>query len=205
MIITLFSPIQVVDCVKYLHTSNVCHRDLKLENILLAKPGSHSLVKVTDFGLSKIWGSGEMLETYVGTPVYMAPEVVACAGQDASSYSAKSDCWSLGVILYLLLSGRHPFPTNVSEDERDRKIKEGKMRLMEGARWENISDQAKDLVKSLLKVDPEERLSCEETLDHPWFRESPAVVDAALMLMKEGSAPLKDGLRRRGSGLKAED
>ena len=79
------------------------------------------------------------------------------------------------------------------------------MRLMEGARWENISDQAKDLVKSLLKVDPEERLSCEETLDHPWFRESPAVVDAALMLMKEGSAPLKDGLRRRGSGLKAED
>ena len=97
---------------RHLHSLSICHRDLKLENLLLAEEGSHSLIKVTDFGLAKIWGSGEVLETYVGTPVYMAPEVVACAGDNTSSYSSKSDCWSLGVILYLLLSGRHPFPSN---------------------------------------------------------------------------------------------
>ena len=187
---------------RHLHSLSICHRDLKLENLLLAEPGSHSLIKVTDFGLAKIWGSGEVLETYVGTPVYMAPEVVACAGQEASSYSAKSDCWSLGVILFLLLSGRHPFPSNVSDAERDKRIKEGTMNPMVGARWQHISEKAKALVRALLEVDPDKRLSCEETLAHPWFAESPHVVDAAVKLMKEG--PSLDQMRRK-TVLKVED
>ena len=200
-----FFPLQVVDCVRHLHSLSICHRDLKLENLLLAEPGSHSLIKVTDFGLAMIWGSGEVLETYVGTPVYMAPEVVACAGQNACSYSAKSDCWSLGVILFLLLSGRHPFPSNVSDAERDKKIKEGTMNPMAGARWQHISENAKALVRALLEVDPEKRLSCEETLAHPWFAESPHVVDAALKLMKGGASHMKVDQMRRKTVLKAED
>ena len=171
---------------------------------MLAELGSHSLIKVTDFGLAKIWGSGEKLETYVGTPVYMAPEVAACAGHDASSYSAKSDCWSLGVVLYLLLCGRHPFPSNVSEAERDQKIKDGKMNPMVGSRWKHISDQAKALVRALLEVDPEKRLSCEETLAHPWFTKSPDVVDDATNLMN-GSLDVKVAQMRREIVLKAED
>ena len=171
---------------------------------MLAEVGSRSLIKVTDFGLAKIWGSGEILETYVGTPVYMAPEVVACAGNDASSYSAKSDCWSLGVILYLLLSARHPFPSNVSEAERDEKIKEGKMNLMIGSRWQHISDQAKALVRALLEVDPEKRLSCDEILAHPWFTRSPHVVDDAIKLMN-GSRDMKSDQKRRVTVMKAED
>ena len=192
----------MVDCVRHLHSLSICHRDLKLENLLLAEEGSHSLIKVTDFGLAKFWGSGEVLETYVGTPVYMAPEVVACAGDNTSSYSSKSGCWSLGVILYLLLSGRHPFPSNVSEAERDQKIKEGRVKVMVGCRWQHISSQAKALVRALLEVDPEKRLSCEETLAHPWFTDSPDIVEAAVRLMKEG---LKVDRKRRETVLKAED
>ena len=196
--------LQVVDCVRHLHSLSICHRDLKLENILLAEIGSHSLIKVTDFGLAKFWSSGEKLETYVGTPVYMAPEVAACAGHDASSYSSKSDCWSLGVVLYLLLCGRHPFPSHVSKAERDQKIKEGRMNPMVGSRWKHISDQAKALVRALLEVDPEKRLCCEEILAHPWFTMSPDIVNDATKLMN-GSLERKADHMRRETVLKAED
>jgi serine/threonine protein kinase len=90
---------QISHTIAYLHSKNVCHRDLKLENILLMGSGPRSLIKVTDFGLSKQFSSTKMLETYVGTPIYMAPEVISCCsmwGGNVASYSCKSDCWSLG-------------------------------------------------------------------------------------------------------------
>jgi serine/threonine protein kinase len=183
---------QVVDTVRYLHSRQVCHRDIKLENLLLTGPAPHSLIKVIDFGLAKVWGEDSELETYVGTPVYMAPEVVACLGSQASAYSSKSDCWSLGVVLYLLLCGRHPFSAK-SETERDRKILGGRARPMEGPRWERVSAEAKGLVSALLEMEPEKRLSAEAVLQHPWFEGSPALVADVTGLLHRGKPVRPDG------------
>ena len=96
---------QICSTIVYLLKKNVCHRDLKLENLLLDQRGSHKAkIKVSDFGLSKITSETSVLETYVGTPVYMAPEVISAA-ENGKAYSLKSDCWSLRVILYVLVSG----------------------------------------------------------------------------------------------------
>ena len=92
---------QISHAVAHLHRGNICHRDLKLENILLMNNSNDSLIKITDFGLSKHFSSVDVLETFVGTPVYMAPEIIAITGSpfDSKSYTCKSECWSLGVVL----------------------------------------------------------------------------------------------------------
>merc|ERR1719508_457607 len=97
---------QISHTIAYLHSKNVCHRDLKLENILLMEHDPASLVKVTDFGLSKQFSSTKLLETYVGTPIYMAPEIITSAWSNIiTNYS----CKSLGVVLYMVLCGHQPF------------------------------------------------------------------------------------------------
>lgn len=103
---------QISNATAYLHKENVCHRDLKLENILMMNSSPTSQIKIADFGLSKHFNSIDVLETLVGTVVYMALEVISLSGRrllDTKSYTVKSDCWSLGVVLYILLSGSQPF------------------------------------------------------------------------------------------------
>ena len=146
---------QIAHAVAFLHSKNVCHRDLKLENILLLESGPTCRIKVTDFGLSKKWSSINILETFVGTPNYMAHEVIQGAGEplwNIRPYSCKSDCWSLGVILYVLLSGRQPFVRNRSSMEKLKKSVLAGNFNMEGRSWSKISDEGKQLVRSLLKV-----------------------------------------------------
>ena len=169
---------QIVEAVRYLHSKQVCHRDLKLENLLLSDTGKYPLIKVSDFGLSKQW-EGCSLHSYVGTPVYMAPEVLAVALGDGvtTSYTSKADCWSLGVILYILLCCRHPF--NKDDDSFFRCIQEGRFNSMSGSTWENISVSAKNLVRALLEVDPKKRLDTEEILKHGWFTDDPDTVLAS--------------------------
>ena len=176
---------QIVHCVNYLHRRKLCHRDLKLENILIGEEtfGGLSNVKVADFGLSKCWnGRQGPLRTYVGTPVYMAPEVsrLESPGQLYPPYSHKVDCWSLGVILYTLLSGRRPFKTGL---ELHTNIMAGRYKPMEGPHWDNVSAAAKSLVKKLLDVNPETRWSTEQVLAHRWFIEDEAAVNAAKAVM----------------------
>ena len=146
---------QIAHAIAFLHSKNICHRDLKLENILLAKSGPTSRIKVTDFGLSKKWSSTSLLKTFVGTPTYMAPEVIRGAGQpswDMVPYSCKSDCWSLGVILYILLSGQQPFVRSRSSmDNLKRSVMAGTF-TMKGSRWEKVSEEGKELVAKLLQV-----------------------------------------------------
>ena len=146
---------QIAHAIAFLHSKNICHRDLKLENILLAKSGPTSRIKVTDFGLSKKWSSTSLLKTFVGTPTYMAPEVIRGAGQpswDMVPYSCKSDCWSLGVILYMLLSGQQPFVKNRSNmDNLKRSVMAGAFTTT-GSRWDKVSEEGKKLVTDLLQV-----------------------------------------------------
>ncbi len=97
---------QMVLAIKYLHDNNISHRDLKPENILLKSDESNeTLVKISDFGLSKFFENS--MQTMCGTPHYLAPEVINSKG--VGSYTNKIDNWSLGVILYIILSGAPPF------------------------------------------------------------------------------------------------
>eukprot|EP00092_Neocalanus_flemingeri_P027694 GFUD01030059.1.p1 GENE.GFUD01030059.1~~GFUD01030059.1.p1 ORF type:complete len:517 (+),score=176.52 GFUD01030059.1:90-1640(+) len=194
---------QISHTIAYLHSKNVCHRDLKLENILLMEPGPSSLVKVTDFGLSKQFSSTNLLETYVGTPIYMAPEIISCCGllsttATYSSYSCKSDCWSLGVVLYMLLCGHQPFKETASQSVLS-VITTGRFEPMDGACWEKVSPLARDLVIKLLDTDQENRLSAEQILGHQWFKGDMKVVSQSRKVM--GMEDVKDNDVDTDSGL----
>jgi len=122
-------------------------------------------VKVIDFGLSKKYlGHNEVMHETVGTLYTMAPEVIQ------ESYTAKADMWSIGVIAYMLLSGKKPFWGRDSQTIIG-KVMRGHY-TFKGQCWENISDEAKEFVRSLLKVNPRSRPSAEEALHSPWFKKS---------------------------------
>eukprot|EP00727_Mastigamoeba_balamuthi_P000103 m51a1_g1009 putative myosin light chain kinase (408) ;mRNA; f:595525-597322 len=150
---------QVVTAVSYLHSRGVAHRDLKPENILVAEGLK---VKLTDFGLS-IDSNISWMKTVCGSPSYVAPEVLQCL-----PYTIQCDMWSLGVLLFAMLSGQLPFAA-----ESTREIYEVIMRglfFFEGAVWESISSTAKDLIEKLLVVDASRRISAAECLRHEWLR-----------------------------------
>jgi len=161
---------QICHTIAYLHSKQICHRDLKLANILMMEPDPLTLLKVGDFGVSKVWSSTKVLESLVGTPAFMAPEVLALKRAPHLRYDYKSDCWSLGVVLYVLLSGQHPFYyfPFFGESIQDQ-IMSGSYKEMKGSCWKNVSSVAKDLVINLLSVNPEDRPSAAEVLQHPWF------------------------------------
>ncbi|XP_030884376.1 calcium/calmodulin-dependent protein kinase type 1G-like [Leptonychotes weddellii] len=126
---------QVLSAVKYLHENGIVHRDLKPENLLYLTPEENSKIMITDFGLSKMEQSGVM-STACGTPGYVAPEVLA-----QKPYSKAVDCWSIGVITYILLCGYPPFYEE-TESKLFEKIKEGYYEF-ESPFWDDISESGK--------------------------------------------------------------
>uniref|UniRef100_A0A5F9C9R3 Calcium/calmodulin-dependent protein kinase type 1G n=1 Tax=Oryctolagus cuniculus TaxID=9986 RepID=A0A5F9C9R3_RABIT len=152
---------QVLSAVKYLHENGIVHRDLKPENLLYLTPEENSKIMITDFGLSKMEQNGVM-STACGTPGYVAPEVLA-----QKPYSKAVDCWSIGVITYILLCGYPPFYEE-TESKLFEKIKEGSYEF-ESPFWDDISESAKDFICHLLEKDPNERYTCEKALRHPWI------------------------------------
>ncbi|KAL9190501.1 hypothetical protein ACHAXT_000207 [Thalassiosira profunda] len=157
----------LLSAVAYLHSHNCVHRDLKPENILFseADDDDQSEVKLIDFGLSiRHDPEDPPLRSTVGTSYYMSPELLD------GNYDRACDLWSVGVITYVMLSGRPPF--NGSTDEVIfEKIKRGRYR-MEGPLWDDglISDAAKDFVKCLLDVDPMRRWTADMALEHEWLQ-----------------------------------
>jgi len=174
---------QMVSAIQYLHSKNICHRDLKPENVLLCSVDDcKPIVKITDMGLSKLINLDTVLKTFCGTPQYMAPEVVSAGGIPGCSYDLKVDCWSLGVILYILLSGTPPF-----SEERKCGLSLRSQILQANynfypSLFNNISSSAKDLIRHLLKICPNDRLSAEKILVHPWLQD-PNIVREATALM----------------------
>merc|ERR1719234_3013513 len=137
----------------------------------------------------------------------MAPEVIRGAGQpswDMLPYSCKSDCWSLGVILYILLSGQQPFVRNRSSmDKLKRSVMTGAF-TMTGSRWEKVSEEGKELVTNLLQVEPDKRLSAKEILEARWFTEDTKTVKSALEVMglnELDSIPSEEEVDREHSGV----
>uniref|UniRef100_A0A3P9LSY7 Calcium/calmodulin-dependent protein kinase 1Da n=1 Tax=Oryzias latipes TaxID=8090 RepID=A0A3P9LSY7_ORYLA len=153
---------QVLDAVNYLHKLGIVHRDLKPENLLYFNPQDESKIMISDFGLSKMEGSGDVMSTACGTPGYVAPEVLA-----QKPYSKAVDCWSIGVIAYILLCGYPPF-----YDENDSKLFEQILKAdyeFDAPYWDDISDSAKDFISCLMEKDPAKRFTCEQALRHPWI------------------------------------
>lgn len=123
----------------------------------------YSIVKVMDFGMARILDSNNQLMTSVcGTPAYMAPEVIM-----NEKYDISCDIWSLGIVLYVMLCGYPPFDAE-SNEENMNNIKSGNFKFP-SPDWDNVSDLAKDLVKSMITVDPKKRITAKEVLNHEWM------------------------------------
>jgi len=162
---------KILMSMEYLHNLNIVHRDVKPENILYQSEGSND-VKLIDFGYAGIWTADKPLTGLCGTPDYVAPEVLTWYDDDETGtpYGKGSDMWSMGVLLYVILSGCSPF-NGEDEDSLLELVKEAKYEFYE-KEWEHISKEAKDLISKLLVVDPVKRLTMEETLAHPWLAEA---------------------------------
>lgn len=147
--------------VHYGHSYGIVHRDIKPENILLTSPHSDTAIKVIDFGQSVFIQRGTKLTHPIGTPYYIAPEVLDC------SYGRECDMWSVGVVLYVLLCGVPPFWED-SQEQTFEKIRKADLDVSNGP-WREISSEAKDLVRRLLCRDPSKRISAQEAKVHPWI------------------------------------
>lgn len=155
----------MLDALKYCHNQGIVHRDLKPENLLYETSDPDSIIKISDFGFARVINNKEYLTTLCGTPVYMAPEIFT-----DDSYGKECDVWSTGVLLYFMLSGKHPFTMNDVNDAEVafQGIKNGMMDFPDED-WGNISSEAIDLIKNCLVLNPKERLNIDEILDHKWF------------------------------------
>ncbi|CAG9322911.1 unnamed protein product [Blepharisma stoltei] len=149
---------QIVSAVKYCHSKGIVHRDLKPENILITKD---PIIKVIDFGNAVHFTKGEVMQKCVGTPAYMAPELIK------GKYDEKCDVWSLGITLYAMLSGSPPFVLS-NEQEIYNRIKNNQINMTEGC-WASVSEDAKDCVRKMLTKNPINRPTIDEIYQHKWL------------------------------------
>ena len=166
---------QIAEALVYMHSCGVIHRDLKPENILLLDSSMDSALKIADFGLSKIVSSiDDVMRTVCGTWAYCAPEVIS-----HKSYTSKVDNWTLGVLMFILLCGYHPFDCygDLPEPELLDKIMKVDYEF-EDAVWDTVSEQAKQLIRGLLRYKPDERLSLADYLQSEWITGAAAASSA---------------------------
>ncbi|XP_020253194.1 calcium-dependent protein kinase 28-like [Asparagus officinalis] len=161
----------IVEVMEGFHSLGVIHRDLKPENFLFVSDDEDAALTAIDFGWSGFYEPGDILCDVVGTIQYVAPEVLD------ERYGPEADIWSAGVILYVLLCREYPFSAD-DELATAKQIKDGHLDL-ESGHWLSISDNAKDLIRNMLNVDPEKRFTPHQVLCHEW------IVDAT------GDAPKK--------------
>ena len=159
---------QVFSGLVYLHEKKILHRDLKLENLMVSEiekdvvtEEEYFWIKIIDFGTAKIFEKNRAEKAVIGSSYYIAPEVLK------QRYNEKCDTWSVGVILYMTLVGAAPFDGKTDEDIT-RRIKIGKY-SKNNTRYNEHSEEVKDLVSKLLEKNIDKRLSAKEALNHPWF------------------------------------
>uniref|UniRef100_A0A8C4NK21 Ribosomal protein S6 kinase n=1 Tax=Dicentrarchus labrax TaxID=13489 RepID=A0A8C4NK21_DICLA len=173
---------KLVSAVSHMHDVGVVHRDLKPENLLFTDESENSEIKIIDFGFARLKPpDNQLLKTPCFTLQYAAPEILKYDGYDESC-----DLWSLGVILYTMLSGQVPFQcqekslTHTSAEEIMKKIKQGDFSF-EGEAWRNVSQQAKDLIQELLTVDPNKRIKMCGLRYNAWLQDDSQLSSNPLM------------------------
>ncbi|KAL6145425.1 hypothetical protein ACLB2K_056113 [Fragaria x ananassa] len=175
----------IVGVIEACHSLGVMHRDLKPENFLFVDEEEDSALQAIDFGLSIFFQPGEIFSDVVGSPYYVAPEVLR------KRYGPEADVWSAGVMIYILLSGVPPF-WGETEQEIFEEVLHGDLDFSTDP-WPNISEDAKDLVKKMLVRNPKKRLTAHQVLCHPWVQVEGVAPDkpldsAVLSRMKQFSA-----------------
>ncbi|XP_039272562.1 phosphorylase b kinase gamma catalytic chain, liver/testis isoform-like isoform X2 [Styela clava] len=156
----------LLESVSYLHNRNIVHRDLKPENILL---DDNLKLHLSDFGFAVVLQEEQCLRDLCGTPGYMSPEMLKCSVDERNpGYGREIDMWACGVIMYSLLAGVPPF-WHRKQMIMFRRIMEGKFSFP-SPDWDDISEPAKDLIERLLEVDPSQRLTAVEALQHSFFQ-----------------------------------
>uniref|UniRef100_A0A4W3JZY0 non-specific serine/threonine protein kinase n=3 Tax=Callorhinchus milii TaxID=7868 RepID=A0A4W3JZY0_CALMI len=167
----------VGSAIQNLHLMNIAHRDVKPENLLYTSKATNPILKLTDFGFAKETTLHNSLATPCYTPYYVAPEVLG-----PEKYDKSCDMWSLGVIMYILLCGYPPFYSNhglaISPGMKKR-IRMGQYEFP-NPEWSDVSEEAKDLIRQVLKTDPTERMTITEFMNHPWINQSMVVPQTPL-------------------------
>ncbi|XP_058860709.1 MAP kinase-activated protein kinase 2 [Acipenser ruthenus] len=165
------------EAIQYLHSINIAHRDVKPENLLYTTKRPSALLKLTDFGFAKETTTHNSLATPCYTPYYVAPEVLG-----PEKYDKSCDMWSLGVIMYILLCGYPPFYSNhglaISPGMKKR-IRMGQYEFP-NPEWCEVSEEAKQLIRHLLKTEPTQRMTITEFMNHPWINQSMEVPQTPL-------------------------
>lgn len=154
----------ILNALNYCHSCNIVHRDLKAENLLMLSHTDNSSVKLCDFGFSGVAKNDTSLSGFMGTPIYMAPEIWVRNG----SYGKPIDMWSFGVLSYIILVGYPPF-FDTSEKGLEIAISQAAYTFHDED-WSNISSEAKDFIQKLIVVDPSKRMTTTEALKHQWVR-----------------------------------
>jgi calcium-dependent protein kinase len=181
--------LQMISAIAYLHSRDIVHRDLKPENFLFSQKSVDSNLKLIDFGLAKSIGLEKKMTTKTGTCYYVSPEILS------GPYTKKCDIWSLGVILFMMLSGYPPFDGDTDRDILN-SVKNSDLSFSEPV-WNTISGEAKDMISHLLDRNPETRYSANEVLVHPWITEfmnsptTPAVLDARSLRTYQNSVKFR--------------
>jgi len=182
---TLFR--RILAGLKYLHSERMIHRDIKPENILIMSEDDDLDVKLADFNLSKLLLGGDYTTTVLGTMGYCAPEIIS-----HKPYTYSVDIWSLGVLLYVIIAGFPPFPLG-KDPMSPIKTKQGKFNFP-ASHWGHISEEAKDLIRQMLVVNPADRISIQGIEQHPWlmrFQDSSVAEDVEEQ-MEEATESVED-------------
>eukprot|EP00040_Diaphanoeca_grandis_P034080 m.209899 g.209899 ORF g.209899 m.209899 type:complete len:865 (+) comp33055_c0_seq1:152-2746(+) len=207
---------KLIEAVQFMHRNGIVHRDIKPENLLYESAEEDAELRIVDFGFAREVVGENSLQTPCFTHGYGAPEVLEHAqppkftrlGSRSGSvlqlggYDKSCDLWSLGVILYTMLSGYPPFHSraNMSTDEMLKKIKEAKFTFPD-EQWKDVSQEAKDLVTGLLTVNASERLSADEAAIHPWVRATSKQGLSSGLGRNESSLPSPAILNQTSEGL----
>lgn len=154
---------QIISAVVYLHSKKIIHRDLRLENVMFLNKDRDSCLKLVEFGSCKHFEKNVRVLERVGNPYFMSPEVII------GNFDSKCDVWSLGVMIYVLLAGSPPFVGSTETDIMNSVLTSEL--LFEGKKWKKISEEAKNLMKSLLTRNPKERPTAKQVLNDPWIKQ----------------------------------
>ncbi|CAD8142780.1 unnamed protein product [Paramecium pentaurelia] len=153
---------QILSAVWYCHNQKIVHRDLKPENLLFVSDSPDADLKVIDFGTSRKFETGKRMTKRLGTPYYIAPEVLL------ENYNEKCDVWSCGIILYILLCGYPPF-SGRSESDILKRVKAAQLKF-DPEDWAHISEDAQNLIKNMLNPNPAKRISSEQAYNDKWIQ-----------------------------------